>query len=93
MPRDDPKCSGGSQCRDVVPLRTLLRAVRNVAPPGYVAVLAVGLTPGAACIDCTNESTQSVTYRVRLELMTSTQMGITKTKMVCCSRIGMLDSS
>ena len=35
MPRDDPKCSGGSQCRDVVPLRTLLRAVRNLAPPGY----------------------------------------------------------
>ena len=77
------------------------RASANTAPSGAQpcaawirpAVLAAGLTPGAACIDCANESTQTVTYRVRLELMISTQMGITKTKMVCCSRIGMLDSS
>eukprot|EP01046_Picozoa_sp_COSAG06_P040172 COSAG06_NODE_4831_length_3924_cov_46.863529_6_plen_85_part_00 len=32
MPRDEPKCSGGSQCRDVLPLRTLLRAAVRETP-------------------------------------------------------------
>ena len=32
MPRDEPKCSGGSQCRDVLPLRTLLRAAVRKTP-------------------------------------------------------------
>jgi hypothetical protein len=39
-PRDDPKCSRGSQCRDVLPLRTLLRAVSEFALPEHRSVVA-----------------------------------------------------